>query len=61
MEPERTMQFILEQQARLTTRQAEHERWQKKFEACLLQINAVLLKVAATQVRTNAIVGVEGR
>ena len=72
MDIERTMEFILaqqarfaeqqarfeEQQAKFAERQAQHEERQAKFEADLIQINAILLDVASTQARTNAIVEV---
>jgi len=72
MDIERTMEFILaqqarfaeqearfeEQQAKFAERQVQHEERQAKFEADLIQINAILLDVASTQARTNAIVEV---
>jgi hypothetical protein len=72
MDVERTVEFLLEQQARfaaqqdqlsaqqdkLTQRQAEHEQRQTKFEQDLLQISTVLLDVATAQERTNEIVAV---
>jgi hypothetical protein len=49
---ERTMQFILEQQAQLS---AQFSASQARFDNDIVQINAVLLDVATTQERTNAI------
>lgn len=65
MDLERTMEFLLQQQARFAEqqtrfaeRQAEHDERQRKFEDDLLQINSVLLEVAASQERSNEIVSV---
>jgi hypothetical protein len=72
MDIERTIEFLLAQQARFAEqeakfaerqamfdqRQAQHEERQAKFEADIIQINAILLDVAASQARTNQIVEV---
>jgi hypothetical protein len=49
---ERTIQFILEQQAQIS---AQFSASQARFDNDIVQINAVLLDVANTQERTNAI------
>ena len=52
MDVEKTMQFLVEQQARFDARQAE---FQAQFEERLTRIESVLLDVATAQERTNAI------
>jgi ABC-type transporter Mla subunit MlaD len=49
---ERTIQFILEQQAQISAQFSNHHA---RFEHDMVQINAVLLDVATTQERTNQI------
>ena len=58
MDVERTIEFLLQQQARFDERQQKHDERQAKFEEDMLQINAILLDFAATQERTNEIVAV---
>ena len=59
MDVERTIQFLLEQQARFDARQAEfdtrHAKFAAKFEEDITQINGVMVSVATAQQRTNAI------
>ncbi|MEK6300687.1 MAG: hypothetical protein AABO41_08205 [Acidobacteriota bacterium] len=62
MDVEKTMQFLLEQQARFDARQAELHASQAQFvgrqaqfEERMTRIENVLLDVAAAQERTNAI------
>lgn len=62
MDIEKTIQFLLEQQARFDSRQAEFDSRQAEFlarqatfEEDILQINDVLLRVATTQENTNLI------
>jgi chromosome segregation ATPase len=52
MDVEKTMQFLVEQQARFDARQAE---LQAQFEERMTRIESVLLDVATAQERTNAI------
>jgi putative nuclease len=67
---ERTMQFILEQQAQISAQFSAHQAqflahqaqiseqfaaYQARFDNAIVQINAVLLDVVTTQERTNAI------
>ncbi len=52
MDIEKTMQFLLEQQARFDARQAEFVVRHAQFE---VQINEILLRVASAQERTSAI------
>ena len=52
MDVEKTMQFLVEQQARFDARQAE---LQAQFEERMTRIESVLLDVALAQERTNAI------
>jgi two-component sensor histidine kinase len=69
MDVEKTIQFLLEQQARFDARQAQFDERQAKFltshaefltrqtrfEEDIVQINGVLLRVATAQERTNEI------
>jgi endonuclease III len=66
MDVEKTIQFLLEQQARFDARQAEfvvrqaefdarQARFVAKFEEDITRINSVILSLATTQERTNAI------
>lgn len=66
MDVEKTIQFLLEQQAKFDARQAElhaqfverqaqSEKWQAQSEERISQIESILLDVAAAQERTNAI------
>ena len=59
MDVEKTIQFLLRQQARFDARQAESDAWQARFEAKfekdMTRINGVLLNLATAQERTNAI------
>ena len=52
MDVEKTMQFLVEQQARFDARQAE---FQAQFEERMTRIGSVLLDVALAQEKTNAI------
>lgn len=52
MDVEKTMQFLLEQQARFDARQAQYEA--QSVER-ITRIESVLLEVATAQTRTNAI------
>jgi len=52
MDVEKTIQFLVEQQARFDARQAE---FQAQFEERMTRIESVLLDVAMAQERTNAI------
>jgi len=60
---ERTMQFILEQQAQFSAQFSNYQAqisgqfsaYQAQFSNDIVQINAVLLDLATTQERTNAI------
>ncbi|MGH9763556.1 MAG: hypothetical protein ACREDR_29310 [Blastocatellia bacterium] len=65
MDIERTIEFLLEQQARFAERQGKHDERQEQFEADLSQVNGalmrtneVLIEVANSQERTNEIVEV---
>ena len=58
MDVEKTMQFLLEQQARFDARQAEFDARQLRFDEDMLRINDVLLRVATSQERTNEILAV---
>jgi hypothetical protein len=65
MDIEKTIQFLLDQQARFEARQARLEEWHNQFAQDLAkltqdvsQINGVLLELAAAQERTNRIVAV---
>ena len=66
MDMERTMQFLLEQQARFDARQAQFDARQaefdarqaqfgQKFEESVTQINSIMLRLATAQERTNFI------
>ena len=66
MDIEKTIQFLLEQQARFDARQAEYaaqfaahqaefEARQAKFEEDISVINGIVLRVATSQQRTNEI------
>lgn len=69
MDVEKTIQFLLEQQARFDARQAQFDERQAdflasqaeflnrqtRFEEDIVQINDVLLRVATAQERTNEI------
>ena len=55
MDVEKTIQFLLEQQARFDARQAEFDARQVKFEEDIALINNIMASVAAAQQRTNAI------
>jgi endonuclease III len=70
MDVEKTIQFLLEQQARFDARQFEfvaefaaHQaefadrqaKFEAKFEEDITRINSVILSLATTQERTNAI------
>lgn len=66
MDIEKTMQFLLEQQARFDARQAEYEARQgesesrqaefvERHEQARVQINDTLVRVTAAQERTSAI------
>ena len=59
MDVERTIQSLLEQQARFDARQAEfdarHAKFAAQFEEDITQINSVIVSIAAAQQRTNAI------
>ena len=57
MDIEKTIQYLLEQQARFDARQAEFEAYRVKFEKDVSAINDILLRVAAAQERTNEILG----
>jgi hypothetical protein len=60
MDIEKTMQFLLDQQARFDARQAQFEERQARFEESMArsfaQINAILVDIAAAQERTSRIV-----
>ncbi|MFY9610882.1 MAG: hypothetical protein WAU45_20015 [Blastocatellia bacterium] len=58
MDIEKTMQFLLEQQARFDARQAEFVVRHAQFE---VQINEILLRVASAQERTSAILSISAR
>ena len=59
MDVEKTIQFLLEQQARFdahqTELQAQFEERQAQFEERMTRIESILLDVTAAQQRTNAI------
>jgi hypothetical protein len=55
MDVEKTMQFLLEQQARFDARQAEFVEQQSQSQERMTRIESVLLDVASAQERTNAI------
>ena len=56
MDVEKTIEFILEQQARLDAEfNAKLEVHKTRFEEEVSRINGVLFEIAATQERTNAI------
>ena len=70
MDVERTIQFLLEQQARFDARQAQfaddfaarqaefearHAKFEAKFEEDITRINSIMLTVATSQERTNEI------
>ena len=59
MDVERTIRFLLEQQARFDARQAEFDArqaqfWQK-FEEGVTQINSTMLSLATAEEKTNSI------
>lgn len=66
MDVEKTIQFLLEQQARFDARQAElnarqaeiverEAQFEQRFEEGMVQINEILVRVASAQERTNEI------
>ncbi|HXU37779.1 MAG TPA: hypothetical protein VN937_15560 [Blastocatellia bacterium] len=55
MDIEKTMQFLLEQQARFDARQAEFVEHQAQFEKRMADIQNILQDVATSQINTNAI------
>lgn len=55
MDIEKTMQFLLEQQARFDARQAEFVEQQRQSQGRMTRIESVLLDVATAQTSTNAI------
>ncbi|HTG15970.1 MAG TPA: hypothetical protein VK747_11955 [Blastocatellia bacterium] len=59
MDVEKTMQFLVEQQARFDARQARFDarqaEFQAQFEERMTRIESVLLDVALAQEKTNAI------
>jgi hypothetical protein len=62
MDVEKTIQFLLDQQARSDARQARLEEWQtrfaREFADDMSKINGVLVELATAQERTNRIVAV---
>jgi hypothetical protein len=60
MDVEKTIQFLLDQQARSDARQARLEEWQtrfaREFADDMSKINGVLVELAATQEKTSHIV-----
>jgi hypothetical protein len=52
MDIEKTMQFLLEQQARFDARQAKFE---ERFAEGMVQINDILIRVTSAQERTSEI------
>ena len=55
MDFEKTMQFLLEQQARFDARQAEFVEQQRQSQERMTRIEGVLLDVATAQAGTNSI------
>ena len=55
MDVEKTMQFLLEQQARFDARQAQFDERQAQFEQRMAEIQNILQDVATAQLNTNAI------
>lgn len=58
MDVERTIEFLLQQQARFAEQQHEHDKRQTKFEEDLLHINTILLEIVTAQERGNEITAV---
>lgn len=55
MDIEKTMQFLLEQQARFDARQAEFVERQAQFEKRMAEIQNILQDLAISEIRTSAL------
>jgi hypothetical protein len=58
MDVERTIEFLLEQQARFAGQSNQHDARLVKVEEGFLQVNDILLDVATSQQTSNEIVAV---